>query len=410
MRPELQESGAPRPVLRIRPGRDDKAGGSLSAKLTDGRTVALRSAAVWGWDDAAAASVAVDWMHEHTSDLSGVAITTGPSGIGLTVARVLGSWQHTAPLPPQCVEDLRTSGQGRIEFFADPAERTGELHEIDARAAYLSMLSGLPGGPVTRHGSGIVFSDYRYHPGWWRVLAWAPKNWTGPGLLPVRVGGARWTYPVGKIETWASGAELSLAQACGWTINVRKGWSWGRGPGAFDRLSRRLLTLHNRAEADGQPLAARIVRTIAIQTIGATFQEGHNVPMVGSLDALQAAETDGATIRTAREIAPDVWEWVQSSRAQRAHWRPELAVTVWGRGRARLMDAPTGSPVRAGALHLPEGVELVGLHTDALYLTGNPGWPDDGRPGRYRTKGSFPAGELAGLSDIWRARRAAEVL
>ncbi|HEV2458442.1 MAG TPA: hypothetical protein VGS80_08750, partial [Ktedonobacterales bacterium] len=70
---------------------------------------------------------------------------------------------------------------------------------------------------------------------------------------------------------------------------------------------------------------------------------------------------------------------------------PEWSVQVWGRCRARMLLAH-GAPGRAewtGMLALAPG-SVVACKTDGLYLATDPGWPDDGRPGRLRLKRQLP--------------------
>jgi hypothetical protein len=65
---------------------------------------------------------------------------------------------------------------------------------------------------------------------------------------------------------------------------------------------------------------------------------------------------------------------------------PEWSAEMWGRCRARLLSSPAVGGVRTGALHVPPG-SVIGLRTDGLTLVGDPGWPDDGAPGRFRLVG-----------------------
>jgi hypothetical protein len=66
---------------------------------------------------------------------------------------------------------------------------------------------------------------------------------------------------------------------------------------------------------------------------------------------------------------------------------------------------PDGRRHRSGVLHVDPST-VVAMRTDAVYLTHNPGWNDDGRPGRLRVSferaGPMPAprtvGELLSLT------------
>jgi len=53
-----------------------------------------------------------------------------------------------------------------------------------------------------------------------------------------------------------------------------------------------------------------------------------------------------------------------------------------------LLDGPGPDRSRVGALTLPR-TQVVAFRTDAIYTTEAPGWADDGKPGRYRLKGSI---------------------
>jgi hypothetical protein len=53
----------------------------------------------------------------------------------------------------------------------------------------------------------------------------------------------------------------------------------------------------------------------------------------------------------------------------------------------------------------------VAFRTDALYLTTDPGWADDGKPGRYRLKGSIerPIPAPASMGELLSLRELAEI-
>jgi hypothetical protein len=69
---------------------------------------------------------------------------------------------------------------------------------------------------------------------------------------------------------------------------------------------------------------------------------------------------------------------------------PEWSAAIWARCRSRLLLSETkkkGEVIdTAGILTLPRE-DVVGLRVDAMYLTHNPGWGDNGLPGRFRIKG-----------------------
>jgi hypothetical protein len=59
-----------------------------------------------------------------------------------------------------------------------------------------------------------------------------------------------------------------------------------------------------------------------------------------------------------------------------AHLHPELSAQVWARARARVARAALRVP-------LPD---LLRIEGDALWVTHDPRWPDDGKPGTFRVK------------------------
>jgi hypothetical protein len=79
----------------------------------------------------------------------------------------------------------------------------------------------------------------------------------------------------------------------------------------------------------------------------------------------------------------------------RPYYRPELAVQVWARGRAKVLLGPSSLGAdTAGALAVPSG-SLLGINGDAIYTTHIPEWAkpadygggDDSKVGRLRLQG-----------------------
>ena len=63
---------------------------------------------------------------------------------------------------------------------------------------------------------------------------------------------------------------------------------------------------------------------------------------------------------------------------QETKWlRPEWSAYVWAYCRVLLTQR---------LLSLPRAA-ILGVNTDAIYATIDPGWPDDGKPGQFRSKG-----------------------
>lgn len=401
------EGGATGPALDYRPGTADRGGTVLKIGETT-----MRSAEPWGWTDAHTAAVAAAVWEEAVSDLRGAALTSGPTAMGITMARILGVFARCQPLPVEAERTIRsTTTQGRVEFFGEAY--TGQVTEIDARAAYLSMMARAPAGPTRRVEPGSVVPDLMYETGWYHVAAHPPEGWPtfSPGILPAKIEG-RTSWPTaGRVESWCTGHELALAERYGWHPQILGGWYWpeARRSGSLDRLHRRLVAIHGltdyAVQTPGQAAASRMARTVAVHLIGSLFSAARHTNRVGTLDELQASES----AVNARQLTGTRWRWTERRNGwadtvagRAAHWRPEIAANVWGYGRARLLDAPTARlGERAGALHVGEDARLIGVHTDALYVAGDvPEWLDDGRPGRYRAKHWHFGSDLSTIRDL----------
>lgn len=328
-----------------------------------------------------------------------------------TTARAL--WRRTIPAGrsyPVQSDEVRelihaTAGQARRELL--PAPANGWLPGfayLDGRLMYGALTWGMPvGAPVryarldTRDPDAEKVLRGRSR---WLVRATVPAGWDHVGLLMAPAGPAPsdgWRYPAEpgeRFEAWCDGSEVWHALRAGWRVDVVEGLSWSEGK-PLEAWVNRLRQLYGALErgngarvadepADVRKLAAGAVRRILLFGIGGFAARGGryvnrresartaNLPV----DALDVA-IDGETV---------TWrERVDAGDTSCAH--PEWSATVWARARVRLLTAPTGdATVAAGALTLPRR-DIVAFSTDALYLTRDPGWPDDGQPGRFRRKG-----------------------
>jgi hypothetical protein len=287
-----------------------------------------------------------------------------------------------------------TSGQGRVEL-RDVGDELPGLAELDGRFMYGALCWGLPTGRPTR-GRGEA-------PGWrpqtrgrfhcrWTV----PAGWDHVGLLPAKDDAGGWRYPAapGEVaEGWVDGAELALARAQGWPVDVlehlvfvgedggdpMRAWAdklvtaWGRAG--------ELRGVADEPAVDYVPLVQAAIRSILLHGIGAFAGRPHMV----TRSADDAAAIPRGAVMPRWEGERWVWgERAASAMPELSH--PEWATAVWARCRVRLLDGPTGSrSVRSGALHVPAS-SVVAMRTDALYLTERPAWPDDGKVGRLRVK------------------------
>lgn len=346
------------------------------------------------------------------------------------------------PLPEELQSLIRhTSGQGRFEC-CPVADAIPALYQLDQRLAYAARCvgaietgdewrheerpaSGWPdrdAAPTNQGGSGFSLGDgfLGYTPARYHVRYQVPQNWSHVGLLPYREGqntywptatGSRWTC-------WADASEIRLAIREGWNVEIlqRVYAVKPEGRSTFYRplklWGERLIRLHDDLHADGAredlaPLWHAAVRNILLHTIGWLAMRPTSVTR--EVDEWDEVPDENTARATARETSSGAVQYeeqgVLSPQAARvAH--PELAAQVWGSTRASLLRSTItfeGERREVGALTLPRS-DIVGMALDCLFLTRDPGWPDDGRPGRFRVKrhvpGPLPAPQTMG--DLYR--------
>lgn len=367
------------------------------------QSVRFAAVGVWTGDDAtdpAAVCEAWRWMADNVAPTGGQLLAT-PSSTGRDwMARLLPRDIELPTLTDELCEQIRASStQHRMELLGGGRDVPGMV-ELDMRLAFAAVLRQLPVGvPVRMTGEPSVYDPYRAgrYFGKWEV----PADWSGPGLLPSTTGDG-WTWisrPGSTASGWVDGAELALARRQGWRVTVTESMVWPERAlcdplrqwaellgGWYVKLDRGAVTgLSDRAAA----VARRMVRATIIHAIG-------------SLRGKPQQVTRTCPEHLAAELVPagsDWWvtadgtvTWTEHTEPAWAEWvRPEWTAAVWARTRCRLLESP-GAKVagrvtpKVGALHLPVGVELLGFRGDALYLTDDPRWPDDGAIGRFRVK------------------------
>jgi hypothetical protein len=176
---------------------------------------------------------------------------------------------------------------------------------------------------------------------------------------------------------------VSLAREHGWRVDVLEGFHFDEGK-PLNTWRDKIMAVYGMTglpEGIG-PLVKSAARMMILASIGAFASRSHVLTHTTTdPDALPA----DAPVREVGGVY--VWE----SPAPRGEWmervsHPEWAAEIWGRCRARLLSSPAVAGVRTGALHVPPG-SVIGLRTDGLTLVGDPGWPDDGKAGRFRLVG-----------------------
>lgn len=343
----------------------------------------------------------------------GASVLTTPAVTGRElVARMLPHDYAERVLSADDQELIRaTCGQGRTTHDVELAARAartpqlGRLAVLDCRWAYSALCWGLPAGEPVRC-LGIAASDVDVMArARWRVRATVPRDWSercecgAPGHARLGLLGVRdarddpWRYPSepgAQFETWIDGSELKVARDHGWRVDVLDGLAFTTSKlRPLDTWAKHLRAARDACErrADVAPevraLARGSFRLMLIATIGAML--GAPRTITRALPRARVAEVprDAVTKR-----AGDLLIWTETAgSAWPAMSRPEWSACIYGRCRARLLDAPTADrATRAGALHVPAG-DVLAMRTDALYLAGAPpAWPDDGRAGLFTVR------------------------
>ena len=363
--------------------------------------------------------VAKAWRREWSTDLLASLPASGRIALNMCGA---GDWPAVSDDTADLIRN--TTPQHRIELVqADPAVRDVQMPGfayLDARWSYVALLRALAVGEPQRltGDAAEVFSWAQpYARARYFVTFKAPKKWDRIGTLLTKHDlGAHWHAP-SKGQTWCDGAELLVARANLWHVNVHDALVWPEGQRPLDRWHARMLRVvdtlrddtHLVGATNSAPHAAarNVVRAIILQTLGAMHA-------IAARNVVYAADASAVPIYARNTMTPrgDGWTYTQTmplTRAQAAFTHPEITAQIWGRAHARILSHRGPGNVETGALHVPPH-ELLAIHGDALYLTRDPRWPDDGKIGRMRTKGKL-AGPLpwpATMRDVYTLAKKSE--
>lgn len=369
-----------------------------------GHRVELQRAAAWFGDSAtytpeqcrAAFAIVRELVTENFGD---GALRIRPAGTGQEI------FLRTVPphgwpcLEPELAELVRaTAGQGRIEALPRPMAWASttymrELVEYDGRFMYAALCAELPAGPVV-HGRGDGGFSLRAR-GRFLVEWQVPAGWEHVGLLPLKVDdGATWSYPRRPGERgrgWVDAVELWLADRHGWSYRVLEHLVWPEPAKPLDSWARQLVAtweqVRLRALAHGvddtvASMARGAIRACTLFGLGAFVGRPYRVTHALPLEQITELPAGAGNVTVDGDHV--IYE-LDSDRGGPALEHPEWPATVWARCRVRMLAGPQST----GALHVPLE-QVVGIHTDALYLASDPAWPDDGAVGRLRRKAMWP--------------------
>jgi hypothetical protein len=372
----------------------------------DGRQVEVQRAATWfGEGLYTARAAALAWFtlgRAVAAEFSGGVLLSSPATTGRDLwRRSISRKSEGFPVLSTELRELiqTTSGQGRRELVAPPrAGRIPLLTQYDMRLAYAALAWGMPvGAPtmVTGREFGAMDDDGQRlvmaRRGRWLVRATVPLGWEHVGILPTPNNDGTWAWPSrpgSSFTSWCSASELSVARLHGWRVEILEGFHFAEGK-PLNTWKDKLVRIYSAERKDTPTVVDGMVRAAArmmiLATVGAFASRSHvitrSVPVTDN-----AQLPDDAPIREVGGMY--VWE----EQTERSEWmertsHPEWSAEIWGRCRTRLLIAPTGTQgVSAGALHVPPG-NVIGMRTDGITLAGDPVWPDDGAPGRYRLQG-----------------------
>ncbi|MFE7423792.1 hypothetical protein [Rhodococcus sp. NPDC057529] len=387
-----------------------------------GRKIEIRRTAEWLGEqsetDPYSANDARDALGIVTARLrgrfgKGAALLSSPTTTGRVLLESKLPMRYTSAEP---VPSL--SAEHRELYRSHMTQHRREVTALDS-AAELPGFAYLDGrfmfAALTRNvGTGPGSLEYRgefqpYSRGIWNIRFTVPDNWAHVGLLSaVTDDGLIWPSTPGSTwETWAETAEVKLALQNGWRVEFKESLLLDT-PNADPLKAWRdaLVAIRTDIAADVQvpdrvrKLAAGAVRDMLLHAIG-SFNTGAAREQTRRVTAaeipanvLDAEPVGGGLFKitetVARKAGDEKWQ------------RPEWAGKIWAESRVRMLSWPPKPGAKRadtlsdwapiGALHLPRE-QVLGFYGDAVYLTRDPEWADDGAEGRLRVKGQL-AGPL----------------
>lgn len=335
------------------------------------------------------------WGMEKTS--YHLQMTASATGRNLLELSLPVGVEYTKLTEKQCLFLADKFGQGRFELFPGCSMMIEKLARIDGRLMYGSCISHLPvGRMVHTHGDGfahIIGKQGQFvplYPGFYHGRAYVPKEWGHIGLLPCQQQEGTVTYPRQpgmNFETWCTGDELALAREYGWQVIVDESIIWPDTDSIADPFRtwrKRLVTLFMEEK---NSLIRGVYRAITLSTLGslnqfATIKERHTPRQ----EFMRLKDVSVAKILKSTSKWIDWLEYLPLPAYRQKFIHPEMAKTLWGKGRAK---------VARQALMLPFE-KIVAITTDEI-LVADPSQEmlriiqetDTGKPGSFRHKGTI---------------------
>lgn len=371
-----------------------------------------------------------------------------PASTGMNLwAAALPKQIELTPCTPDIAEELhRTSGQHHLEHTV--AGPSMDRHEdviplvdptvlpklegfayVDGRYMYASLCNGLGVGPGTRlkrSEAADLLRENPYARARYRIKFTVPYDWRNVGIFGVQHQNARHGWynpnrPGATGETWCDAVEIFVAQKFGWVVEpleavvfndkmpaerkrFREGDAVARRTMTqskpLDTWAKKLIEAREMVAADPdlspalKTAVGGALRAILIQSIGKFASRGRGKTGVTYDPKNIPMEYANSVTRQGQAFTYLVPQ--QMTDQQQVYYRPEFAVQVWGRGRAKVLYNETNGQ-ECGALTLPAN-SILGINGDAVYTSRLPRWAlptdqggaDDGKAGRLRLQGYLP--------------------
>jgi hypothetical protein len=247
-----------------------------------------------------------------------------------------------------------------------------------------------------------------------------PRDWNHLGLFPVKPDEPHdpWLYPYApgySGETWVGSSELGLALRPPrglptWHIEIKErilfsntssGHPWPLDLWGSRLIEARLSIARRVREGEFSAAVGALIenglRNILLHGIGSFHRRARPaMKMIYPSEGLRAVPAQILAsgeyqVHSDGTITYPEWQPVEKWTERAMH--PEFAAQVWDRCRTHVLYSAKKSKGQiipgseTGALMLPRDA-IVAIRTDAIYVTYDPGWPNDGKtPGQFRAKG-----------------------